>query len=200
MLAIALPQEGIPLAVTARALAHELLVSEPLRLHHVAGAARVATHVVHRLQLTSSDTVIAAAWLHDIGYATPLVTSGFHPLDGACYLHERGWPERTVSLVAHHSHSRLTAPFYGVADELSRLPVPPALDSDIVTFADLAAGVDGNGSTIEQHLADQRARHTSGSPVPFDAREKRFAALSASAQRVMKALLEREARLPRRRR
>ena len=35
--------------------------------------------------------LVAAAYLHDIGYAPELQTSGFHPLDGACWL----WPRVT---------------------------------------------------------------------------------------------------------
>ena len=33
-----------------------------------------------------ADLLVAAAWLHDIGYAPDLVDTGFHPLDGARYL------------------------------------------------------------------------------------------------------------------
>lgn len=194
MLAFALPQEGVPLALTARALAHELLPGDPRRLHHVAGAARVATFVAHRLKLKSADAVIAAAWLHDIGYSTDLVESGFHPLDGARYLRANGWPDGTVSLVAHHSHSRITAPFYGVADELSAIPEPPRLDGDILAFADVASGADGNGATIDRRLADQRGRHRSDTRIPDEARERRYRALSASAQAVMQALLDRHDR------
>lgn len=194
MLAFALPQEGIPLALTARALAHELLPDDPRRLHHVAGAARVATYVVHRLRLKTADAVIAAAWLHDIGYSADLIESGFHPLDGARYLRANGWPEGTVSLVAHHSHSRITAPFFGAAEELAGIPEPPALDGDILAFADIAAGVDGNGATIDRRLADQRERLRSNGLIPDEAHERRYRALSASAQAVMRALLARQAR------
>ena len=40
-------------------------------------AGRVATI------LSLPDDLVAAAWLHDIGYAPGLVQTGFHPLDGA---------------------------------------------------------------------------------------------------------------------
>jgi hypothetical protein len=35
-----------------------------------------------------ADLLEAAAWLHDIGYAPGLVTSGLHRLDGARYLRD----------------------------------------------------------------------------------------------------------------
>jgi len=44
-----------------------------------------------------------AAYLHDIGYAEPLVDTGFHPLDGAVYLRGlgctswRAWSSRTTT-------------------------------------------------------------------------------------------------------
>lgn len=49
------------------------------------------------------NDLLAAAWLQDIGYAREVATTGFHPLDGAVYLHGAEWPARVVSLVAHHS-------------------------------------------------------------------------------------------------
>ena len=45
----------------------------------------------------------AAAYLHDIGYAPSLATTGFHPLDGARWIRDSGPGGRLASLVAHHS-------------------------------------------------------------------------------------------------
>jgi predicted HD phosphohydrolase len=47
------------------------------------------------------DVLIAAAYLHNIGYA-PTRADGFHPLDGTVHLRELG-VERLAGLVAHHS-------------------------------------------------------------------------------------------------
>ncbi|MFD6855509.1 HD domain-containing protein [Streptomyces diastaticus] len=49
------------------------------------------------------DLLVAAAWLHDIGYAPELRDTGSHPLDGARHLESLGAPARLVRLVAHHS-------------------------------------------------------------------------------------------------
>ena len=40
----------------------------------------------------SGDVLVAAPWLHDIGYAVEVTDTGFHPLDGACYLASPGAP------------------------------------------------------------------------------------------------------------
>jgi HD superfamily phosphodiesterase len=61
----------------------------------------------------------AAAWLHDIGYAPVLKTTGFHPLDGAQHLRAADWPELVCGLVAHHSGSRFVAHARGLDDPLA---------------------------------------------------------------------------------
>ena len=69
----------------AAKLAEMLLAEElPRRWRHVRSVARRARWVAKKLSL--SDDLVAAAWLHDIGYAPELVDTGFHPLDGARYL------------------------------------------------------------------------------------------------------------------
>jgi len=60
------------------------------------------------------EVLIAAAYLHDIGYARELVTTGFHPLDGARWLRGQGY-ERLACLVAHHSGARFEAQVKGSA-------------------------------------------------------------------------------------
>ena len=66
----------------------KLAVSLPRRWRHVRSVARRARWVAKELSL--SDDLVAAAWLHDIGYAPELVETGFHPLDGARYLRRDG--------------------------------------------------------------------------------------------------------------
>ncbi|MFD6223383.1 HD domain-containing protein [Nocardia asteroides] len=38
------------------------------------------------------EMLVAAAWLHDIGYGADLATTGFHPVDGAEFLRAQGAP------------------------------------------------------------------------------------------------------------
>jgi HD superfamily phosphodiesterase len=55
----------------------------PRRWRHVRSVARRARWAAKELSL--SDDLVAAAWLHDIGYAPDLAETGFHPLDGAAF-------------------------------------------------------------------------------------------------------------------
>jgi HD superfamily phosphodiesterase len=66
----------------AAALAEARLAQAlPRRWRHVRAVAERARRVATTLSLP--DDLVAAAWLHDIGYAPGLVQTGFHPLDGA---------------------------------------------------------------------------------------------------------------------
>ncbi len=76
----------------ARDLVAEILDDDPRRLQHCAGVAARAQALVTTMPTSAADTLVAAAWLHDIGYATRLRDSGFHSLDGAVYLRREGWP------------------------------------------------------------------------------------------------------------
>ena len=77
----------------------------PQRWRHVRSVARRARWVAKTLGLP--DDLVAAAWLHDIGYAPDLVQTGFHPLDGARYLRRTGVDGQVVSLVAYHSCAQI---------------------------------------------------------------------------------------------
>ena len=55
----------------------KLATSRPRRWRHVRSVARRARWAAKQLSL--SDALVAAAWLHDIGYAPDLVETGFHP-------------------------------------------------------------------------------------------------------------------------
>src|SRR6476469_322495 len=75
----------------------------PRRWAHSQAVAAVAGSVSKDLGEDDADVLVGAAWLHDVGYAPDLAVLGFHPLDGARFLRERGFPERVVNLVAFHS-------------------------------------------------------------------------------------------------
>ncbi len=40
--------------------------------------------------MEDQQTLVVAAYLHDIGYAPSLAIEGFHPLDGARFVREQG--------------------------------------------------------------------------------------------------------------
>src|SRR6186713_1361880 len=93
------------------------------------------------------ETLVAAAYLHDIGYAPELAKTGFHPLDGARFIRERGH-ERLARLVAHHSGARIEAQLRGITDYMGEFPFD---DSDLdlaLTYCDLTTGPDGSRVTL----------------------------------------------------
>src|SRR5690348_12240687 len=125
----------------ARALALELLGASSRRWQHTLGVARRAELVASVLQLEQTETLVAAAWLHDIGYAGALATTGFHQLDGARYLREQG-EELLSRFCAHHSSSEVEARRRGFTEELLAIPRPPSDLLDALTYCDMTTGPD----------------------------------------------------------
>ena len=84
----------------ARRLAEECLASShPRRWCHVQGVAARAK----QLRGSDGDTpVVAAAWLHDVGYSPAAADTGMHALDGAAFLAKRAVDPLVVSLVKGH--------------------------------------------------------------------------------------------------
>lgn len=172
----------------ARDLAQTLLESNPERWRHTAGVARRAEAAA--VTLTDSDdveTLIAAAWLHDIGYAAPLRRTGFHPLDGARHLDRSGWPPRLVALVAHHSDARSVARLQGLSAELSAYPREDSPVADALTYADQTVGPDGQSMTLAERFADMLHRHGPNSPNAV-AHPVREPTLRAAVDRVQRRL------------
>lgn len=85
----------------------ELSSPLPRRWAHTQGVAERAKEVRQVLGV-NAGLLIAAAALHDVGYAPRLAATGFHPLDGARFLRdEHGAEERLVRLVANHSFAHV---------------------------------------------------------------------------------------------
>jgi hypothetical protein len=118
--------------------------------------------VVHRAKALRSTapaadrpTLIAAAYLHDVGYAPELEDTGFHPLDGARWLRASGH-ERLACLVAHHSGARFEAAAF--AEERS-------IVADLLTYCDLTTDPDGRPVTFSNRLAGIDSRYARDSDV-----------------------------------
>ena len=143
----------------AAELAGGLLARElPLRWRHVKSVARRARWVAD--QLSMSDDLVAAAWLHDVGYAPELVDTGFHPLDGARYLRGIAVDEAVVSLVAYHSCAPIEAKVRGLDTVLLKefSPVDPAL-ADALLYCDMTTGPDGDTVRPADRLVEIRGRY-----------------------------------------
>lgn len=115
------------------------------------------------------DVLVAAAWLHDIGYAPAIAASGtgFHPLDGAHYLrHTEQVSPLICRLVAHHFCALDRAAELGLADVLAReFACPPGDLADALTYCDMTTSPDGEPVPVGQRLAEIRARYGPGHTV-----------------------------------
>lgn len=150
----------------ARDLAERFLAPMAQRWKHVQAAAERAAELAAGLPSDQRDTVVAAAWLHDIGHAPELERTGFAPIDGALHLREQGWPSTVVDLVAHHSGARFEAYARGVADEHAEFGFEDTPLGDLLAAADLTSGPGGERYTFDDLLAEIRERHPEPSEVP----------------------------------
>lgn len=148
----------------ARDLAADLLGSTGDRWRHTTAVAARAAELAGTVAPTDRDVLVAAAWLHDIGYAEDLVDTGFHPLDGARHLDRLGWPRRIGALVAHHSGARFVADALGLGGPLVAYPREAGPVADALTYADQTVDSRGRRVSLQDRLADMLDRHGPDSP------------------------------------
>ena len=161
--------------------------SLPGRLKHVIASGE-RTQVLTHLSPGRRELVCISATLHDVGYSPEIADARFHPLDGARFLRSQGWGEDITNLVAHHSYSRIEANQFGLLDDLeSEFPFNAELPHDELCFCDMSTGPSGEFLTIDERLADIRARHKDNRPklIALDAAENK---LRESYQRVQHQL------------
>jgi hypothetical protein len=130
----------------------------PRRWRHVRSVSRRARWAADKLTLP--DDLVAAAWLHDIGYAPELVETGFHPLDGARYLRRVDINGHVVSLVAYHSCAEIEADVRGLGDVLASefKPGDPQLTA-VLLYCDMTTGPDGDYVRPADRLVEIRGRY-----------------------------------------
>ncbi len=162
-------QNGMPYAGTvavmvtrraARDLAKKKLAADlPRRWRHVQAVAAQAERL-SGLPGVSGELLVAAAWLHDIGYAPSLVVTGFHPLDGARFLREEGADDRLASLVAHHScavHEARVRGLDGVLLAEFKREESPTYDA--LVFCDMTTGPAGESVTYRIRMDEIQERY-----------------------------------------
>jgi putative nucleotidyltransferase with HDIG domain len=150
---------------SAQHLAQNVPTGMPQRWQHTRGVAGRAQNLAVIVDNPADrDLLLAAAWLHDIGYASALRTSGFHPLDGARYLLSAGWPLPVVALVARHSDAADVAEVRGLSGELATFPSTAGPVDDALTYADQTVGPDGHSVSFGERLAEMLLRHGPTSP------------------------------------
>lgn len=175
------------MVAVAADLTRYILDSDPARLAHSQAAARRAEFLTLAVEPECAPLLVAAAWLHDIGYAPGLRGTGFHPIDGARHLQTIGWPPAICNLVAHHSGARFVAKVLRLDRQLEAFPFSEDAVSDALTVADQTTGPHGEAMTVEERMRDMLRRHGPDSPNAL-AHPLRGPYLRAAAARVAERL------------
>jgi putative nucleotidyltransferase with HDIG domain len=164
----------------------------PRRWQHVQGVAGTAEHMAAFLAL-DGEVLVAAAWLHDIGYAPSAVQTGFHPLDGARYLAGLGVPERVVNLVARHSDAILEAELRGIGDLFAVFSDERGALRDALWYCDLTTSPDGNPVSAQDRIAEIKERYGPGHIVTqfiTDGAPELLAAVESTERRLSGVLVD----------
>jgi hypothetical protein len=148
----------------AKAQAERLIAPLGDRWTHVQAVADKARGLAAVLPAEDADLVVAAALVHDVGYAPSLNRLGFHAVDGARFLRAQG-QERLARLVAHHSGARFEAEERDLVEELAAFPIEDGPVMDALTFADMTTGPAGQPMTLEQRIEEVQRRYGPDDPV-----------------------------------
>ena len=133
--------------------AAELLTPLGNRWLHTQGVVKKASQLLHVVSEEDRPVLIAAAYLHDIGYAPSLQKTGFHPLDGAYYLLSQN-QRRLASLVAYHSGAEFEAQLRDLTTNLQQIPRECSIVADALTYSDLLTGPKGSEISFDERLTD----------------------------------------------
>ncbi|MFD9734205.1 HD domain-containing protein [Umezawaea sp. NPDC059074] len=150
----------MPDAEQAYATARDLLASSlPQRWAHVQGVAKRASLAALSFDEEDADILEASAVLHDIGYAPSLIVTGFHALDGASYLQNRGVSKRLCGLVAHHSCAYREAGLRGQSSALAEWEDEGTPLRDALWWADMTTTPDGRQTNVHKRIEEIRERY-----------------------------------------
>jgi len=140
-------------------MARVALQDLPLRWTHVQGVAKRANHALSLFSFEDGQFLISAALLHDVGYSKSLARTGFHPLDGAYYMHESGISGRLCALVAHHSCAYLEAELRGFSVELGQWEDEQTPLRDALWWADMTTSPDGELTSLQERISEIQQRY-----------------------------------------
>jgi HD superfamily phosphodiesterase len=171
----------VDLAEWAEEESKRLLAGTGDRWLHVQGVVDQARQVAGILGKSEQAVLLAAAHLHDVGYAEELRGSGAHQLNGAAFLRAAG-QERLACIVAHHSEARYELEARGLGSELAAYQREESAVTDALTYCDLLTGPTGIWTTLGDRVADVERRYGDGSLV-VDALRKALPALQAAVER-----------------
>ena len=158
--------DEVSLRTWAWLTARRLLADElPRRWAHTWGVARRAQQIAPAFPTEEREVLVAAAWLHDIGYARSMAVTGLHQLDGARFLVGRAVPFRVCALVAHHAGAAAVADLVGLAGALAVFDDEQSPVRDALWYCDMTTGPDGRSMTFDERMAELRARRSAADPV-----------------------------------
>jgi hypothetical protein len=180
----------------AAAEAERLLSPLGDRWNHVRAVGECAREVSAILDQNDRPYLVAAAYLHDIGYAPDLQQTGLHQLDGARYIRSLG-AERLAGLVAYHSEARFEIRLRGFGEELTSYEREESWISDALTYCDLTTGPTGLPMTFEDRVAEVEQRYGDGEIV--DALRQAAPYLLAAIERIKDQLRQHKLQTPIRR-
>jgi hypothetical protein len=158
-------RNGAPLEERARSTAGRLLAELQRRRAHSQGVGHKAERVALAVEPVDRPALIAAAWLHDIGYADVVGRSGLHQLHGARYLSALGVPPLVCGLVAHHSRAASVAALMGLGSQLAEFPDERGLVRDALWYRYLTTSPYGLPVTLRTRTVELRARRGPDDPV-----------------------------------
>lgn len=142
----------------------------PRRWSHARGVAGRARALAAGLPRADACTLVAAAWLHDVGYGPTVAHTGFHPLDGARYARALGFPERVAHLVAFHSAAAAKAELLGLTDQMAEFSDERSIVRDLLWYADMSTDPCGRPVSFDVRMAEVRRRRADD-PVAIAALE-----------------------------
>jgi hypothetical protein len=125
---------------------------------HTAGVAERARLVGAVVDPGERDVLVAAGYLHDLGYAPKLVATECHAIDGARHVRALG-QERLAGLVAYHSGSRFEAELRGLAEELAEFADEDSALTRLLTYCDMTTGPRGESFSLEERLTEVEQRY-----------------------------------------
>lgn len=135
------------------------------RWRHTQAVAAKARSAGAAVKPHERDLLVAAGWLHDVGYAKAAANTGLHPLDGADYLASQSYPPRLVALVAHHSCARFEAAERGLTEPMQRYVREKGPVVDALVYADMTTGPTGAAVTVADRLTEILERYPLEHPV-----------------------------------
>jgi len=125
---------------------------------HVQGVIEQALRVGSIFDEEERSYLIAAACVHDIGYAPELKQTGLHSIDGARWLRSHN-QERLASLTAYHSGTWFQAQLHGLLPDLEQFSRERSMVADALDYCDMTTGPTGARISFEERIQDILVRY-----------------------------------------